>query len=322
MRQDMTREAAEEILELPRRYTKEDLKHAYTELARTYHPDAASKGHLDPAEAQRIMVEANKANATLKPLFADEPDRVVERVGMLNAGVFGGYEGVDWRAGAHADVGDEDPWSFVDEWTSEPAPEKVPLCPRSVLLGPVLLRVLFIAVFAFLWWRTFPLLSHNLGRYVPAGSWTFYDVFVLVAGMVYPSYLLVYESLTGYLSNFVREILNGAVSWLTRRYLDLRPHTPSYGCALYKLMRNQVYALLMGPLVLWLASCSERAQTPLGKVAFCVLAVVLGIDTLAACVHGGYINTWTSALAERVEARYLLLRASLLRRCGKWGASR
>lgn len=316
----MTKEAAEEILELPRRYTKEDLKRSYTELARRYHPDAASQGHMDPQEAQRLMVEANKANATLKPLFADEPDRVVVRRGMSDVGIMGGYAGVDWRAGAHAAASDEDPWAFVDDWASEPAPEKVPLSVRSVLLGPYVLRIVFICGLALLWWRTFPLLGHNLGRYVPAGSWTLHDVFVLVAGMAYPTYFLVYELLSGYLSNFVREVANGVLSWLTRHYVDLRSHSSRYGCALHKLLREQVYAVLMAPVVLWLASMCERADSPVLKAVFFVAAVLLGIDTLAACAHGGYVNTWSSALAERVEARYLLIRASLLRRCGKWGA--
>ena len=322
MRQDMTQEAAEDILELPRRYTKADLKHAYTELARTYHPDAVGKGHLDPEEAQRVMVDANKAYAVLKLLFADRPDRVVERMGYMGAGIAGGYSAVDWRAGAHSADPDEDPWSFVEDWGVEPALEKVPLSVRSVLLGPVVLRIVFVCGFALLWWRAFPLLDHNLARYLPEGPWTLHDVFVLVAAMVYPSYLLVYETISGYISNFVREVLNGLVSWVTRRYVDLRPHSSSYGCALYKLLREQVYALLMAPVVLWLASVCVSSSAPLVKAVFLVAAVLLGIDALAACAHGGYVNTWSSALAERVEARYLLLRADLLRRCGKWRGDR
>lgn len=314
----MSREAAEAILELPRRYTKEDLRHAYTEMARTYHPDAVAQGHLDPAEAQRLMVEANKANATLKPLFAENPDRVVERIG----GISHGYAGVDWRPGGSGDPmasSGDDYWDFAEDWGAEPAPEKVPLTVRSVLLGPVVMRVAFIAGFAWLWWSVFPLLQHNLPRYLPQGEWSLTDVFFLVSGMVYPSYLLVYEVLSGYVSNFVREVLNGLVSWVTRTYVDLRPHSSSYGCALYKLLREQVYALLMAPLVLLLASLCVGSDSTVWRVATGILAVALGIDTLAACAHGGYINTWTAALAERVEARYLLGRAALLRRCGQWG---
>lgn len=316
-RNDMTREAAEEVLELPRRYTKEDVRKAYTDLARTYHPDAIAKRHLDPEEAQRLMVEANKAYATLKPLFAEQPDRAFSRIG----GISGGFADVDWHV-KHGDPKEwesDDIWDFADDWGAEPPPEKVPLSLRSVLLGPIVLRILLIAAFAWLWWATFPLLGHNLGRYLPAGAWTLYDVFVLVAAMVYPSYLLVYELLSGHISNFLREVMNGGVTWLTRHYVDLRPHTASYGCALYKLLREQVYGLLMAPLVLWLASLCVQAHTIMGNVVFGIMAVAVGIDMLAAWVHGGYINTWTAALAERVEARYLLLRASLLKRCDKWG---
>lgn len=311
----MSQEAAEELLELPRRYTKEDLRLAYTEMARTYHPDAVAQGHLDPEEAERLMVEANQAYAVLKPLFADKPERVVERFG----GISRGYAGVDWRAGDVSDGDDAGFWNFAEDWGAEPAPEPVPLSVRSVLLGPVVLRVVFIAGFAWLWWNVFPLLAHNLPRYTPAGDWTLLDVFYLVAGMIYPSYLLAYEALSGYISNFVREILNGAVTWITRTYVDLRPRTASYGCALYKLLREEVYALLMAPIVLWLASMCVGTESIVGRVVFGALAILLGIDTLAACAHGGYINTWTAALAERVEARYLLARASLLKRCGKWG---
>ena len=316
MRNDMSQEAAEKILELPPRYTKEDLRSAYTELARTYHPDAVAQSHLDPQEAQRIMVEANKAYATLKPLFADRPKRTVSRLGDITSG----FAGVDWniKDGDAADWDPDDIWNFADDLGSEPAPQKVPLSVRSVLLGPVVLRVLFVAAFAWLWWCTFPLLGHNLGRYLPHGAWTLHDVFVLVAAMIYPSYLLVYELLSGYISNFVREVLNGMVTWITRRYVDLRPHTSSYGCALYKLLREQVYALLMAPLVLWLASLCVDSDSLVLRVVFGVLAVMLGIDMLAACVHGGYVNTWTAALAERVEAQYLLLRARLLKRCNAW----
>jgi hypothetical protein len=54
------------------------------------------------------------------------------------------------------------------------------------------------------------------------------------------------------------------------------------------------------------------------KVLWGIVTVAVGVDTLAACVHGGFINIWTTALAERVESRYLLIRAALLRRCGQW----
>jgi len=317
LRQDMTKEAAEDILELPHRYTKEDVRKSYTDLARRYHPDAASRHHFSPEVAQARMVEANKAHAVLRELFEDAPNRVVER--GWDAGIAHGFAGVDWTAGVEDPLADgEDPWAFVDEWGGDPMPERPPLSVRSVLLGPVVLRVLFIAAFGYLWWQTFPLLSHNLRRYVPEGEWTLLAVAHLVMGMVYPSYLLIYEMLSGHISGFVREVLNGMVSWLLRRYVDLRPHSSSYGCALYKLLREEVYALIIGPLALYVAGLGMAQENMILKVALIVVAILLGIDALAACVHGGFVNVWSSALAERVEADYLLIRARLLKRCNAW----
>ncbi|MBR3224867.1 MAG: J domain-containing protein [Atopobiaceae bacterium] len=315
-RDDMTREAAEEILELPRRYTKEELRRSYTEIARRYHPDAAAKGHMDPAAAQQRMVQANKAYQLLKRQFKDMPDRVVSRG---YGGITAGFSGVDWRAGT-GDPFDpsEDPWDFAQDWDAAPPPEKVPLSVRSVLLGPVVLRLVFIGLFGWLWWNNFPLLFHNMWRFFPAGDWSIMDVANLVAAFVYPSYLLIYEIVSGYLSGFVREVLNGIVSWITKKYVDLRPKSSSYGCALYKIVHEQVYALLMAPLVLYLAAfCINEDFLPL-KVVYGLLGAALGVDTLAAVAHGGFINVLATALAERIEAWYLLLRARLLKRCGKW----
>lgn len=317
LRQDMTKEAAEEILELPRRYTKEDVRKAYTDLARRYHPDAASRHHFSPEAAQARMVEANKAHAVLRELFEGAPDRVVER--GWDAGIAHGFAGVDWKAGAGDPLAEgDDPWAFADEWGGDPMPERAPLSVRSVLLGPVVLRVVLTAAFACLWWQTFPLLAHNQERYFPEGAWTLLDVARLVMGMVYPSYLVVYEAASGYVSGFVREVLNGMVSWVTRHYVDLRPRSASYGCALYKLLREEVYALIIGPLALFVAGIGLAQENTLFEAVLVVVAVLLGIDALAACVHGGFVNVWSTALADRVEANYLLVRARLLKRCDAW----
>ena len=326
-RDDMTREAAEEILELPRRYTKEDLRRSYTEMARRYHPDAAAKHHFDAAAAQTRMVEANKAYELLKRQFKERPDRVVERVSA--AGIAQGFAGVDWNGGASGSASSgagvygsydpsADPWDFVDDLGADPVPQKPPLSVRSVLLGPVVLRVLFIALFAWLWWCTFPLLPQNASRFVPAPAWTLLDVARAAAAVIYPTYVLLYEAFSGYVSDFVREVLNGVVSWVMRSYVDLRPRSASYGCALYKLLHEQYYALLMLPGALALAGlCVAETQLPI-KIVYGVLAGALSLDTLAAVTRGGFVNVWTTALSERVEARYLLIRASLLRHCGQW----
>jgi len=313
----MTKEAAEEILELPRRYGKEDLRKAYTDIARRYHPDAAALHGIDPNDAQARMVEANKAYDVLKLQFKGMDDRVVER-GLLG-GIAHGFVNVDWKAGIDDEpVGDDDPWAFAEDWSTEPPPEEVPLSVRSVLLGPVVLRLAFIGLFAWLWWNKFPLLPQNLDRYVPEGAWSLLDVARLVAAMVYPTYLLVYELISGYVSGFVREVINGAVSWVCGHYVDLRPRSSSYGCALYKLLREQVYAVLMLPLVLYVFGYFAAQDSIVLKAVFGAVGLALGIDTLAACAHGGFVNVWSTSLAERVEAHYLLLRARMLKRCGQW----
>jgi hypothetical protein len=313
----MTKEAAEEILELPQRYNKEDLRKAYTDIARRYHPDAAAQHHFDPEIAQERMVAANKAYDFLKLEFKGMENRVVQR-GVL-AGISHGFADVDWKAGIDDPLGDdEDPWAFVDDWSTEAPPEKVPLSVRSVLLGPVVLRLVFIGLFAWLWWNTFPLLPQNMARFVPEGGMSLLDVARLVAAMVYPTYALIYELISGYVSGFVREVLNGAVSWICGRYVDLRPHSASYGCALYKLLREQVYALLMLPLVICAFGVCLGQESPVLRAVFGVVGLVLAVDTLAACARGGFVNVWSVALADRVEARYLLLRARMLRRCGQW----
>lgn len=313
----MTREAAEEILELPPRYTKEELRRAYTDMARRYHPDAAAKHHFDPAVAQARMIQANKAYQLLKEEFIELPSRVIDR--NPASGIAGGYAGVDWRAGAY-DPSDPnaDPWDFVEDWGAEAAPEKPPLSLRTVLLGPVVLRLVFIGLFAWLWWNVFPLLPQNTASYFPEGEWTLPDVARLVAAMIYPTYLVLYEAISGYVSGFVREVLSGAVSWVSGRYVDLRPRSSSYGCALYKLLREQIYALLLLPIVLFLAAACVGQEQMVPKVIFGVLALLMGVDTLAACTRGGFVNVWSTALAERVEAQYLLLRARMLKRCGQW----
>ncbi|MDO4538248.1 MAG: J domain-containing protein [Coriobacteriales bacterium] len=310
MRQEMTKEAAEELLELPHRYTKEDLRQAYTKLARKYHPDAAARHHYDQSAAQAMMVDANKANDVLKQQFANNPERVVER-GW--GSVSSGYSGVDWRSVDKQDT--DDPWSFVEDWSVEAPDEEVPLSVRSILLGPVVLRVLFCALFALLWWNTFPLLPHNLAS-VPE-TWTLASGARVLAALIYPTYLLIFELLSGQLSCLVREVANGAVSWFTRSYVDLRSKSANQGCALYKILRNQLYALLMVPLVLYLASCAFNEQGML-RIALGILTLALGVDMLAAFVRGGFVNTLTASLAERVEDSYLTARVELLKRCGKW----
>lgn len=335
----MSKEEAEELLDLPETYTKADLRRRYAAVAREYHPDVARRRGHTPAEAQRMMADANIAYTYLLGLFDGEGEQRIRRGAWGGfaggSGIESGFAGADWRQGvdesgasawgrpySYSEGAEDDHfWDFAQDagqGEGEPQARGVPVTPRTVLLGPVVLRVALVALLARAWWTCFPLLPHNVVGYPFPGS----DVAGwarLLAASVYPTYLLVYEAITGYLSGLVREVLNGLVSLVTGRYVDLRPRTATYGCSLYKLLKNQVWAVLMVPVVVWLAG---RAVLPgpwdLARVACAVAAVVLGVDTLAACVRGGFVNTWSSAAAEWVEARYLMLRKRVLVRCGQW----
>lgn len=329
MRAQITKEQAEEILDLPQRYTKADLRRSYANLAREFHPDVAERHGHTRAEAERRMADINVAFTYLQDFF-DGGAKAVER-GMWGAAV-GSTDPNAGRTGTHgahanrwgqsysyAEGGDTGGfWDFSDTEPDAPAEEPVPITPRTVLLGPVVLRVVAVTLFAWLWWQTCPLLPHNAGAYPFPGR----DVAAwarLAAAAIYPTYLVVYEAITGNVSGLVRDALNGLISWVTKRYYDLRPRSASYGCPLYKLLRDQIWALLMLPAVLWLAGQALVAGPwTVRRVVFAAAAVALGIDTLAACVRGGFVNTWTSALAERVEAAYLMSRRRLLIRCGQW----
>lgn len=242
--------------------------------------------------------------------------------GAYGTNNYGTYEGSEsWNADVSG-AADDDFWSFADEGASA-ADSKVPVTPRTVLLGPVVLRVAFSALFVWLWWRTFPLVGDNLSRYpVAAGSGTpdLLGVARLVAGLVYPTYLLAVEVVAGQVSGLVREVLNGLFSWASGTYYDLRPKSASYGCALSRMIRNQLWSVLMAPLVVWLAGrCVAAPASDLAqRVCWGALALALGVDMLAAVVRGGFVNIWTTALSERVEASYLMVRKRILERCGKW----
>lgn len=336
VRAQITKEQAEEVLGLPDRYTKADLRKSYATLAREYHPDVAERQGHSQAEAERRMSDINVAFTYLQGFF-DDGTKVVERgvwggpVGG-GSGIENGFGNSDWRAGvdgAHAnhwgrsysysEDGEADGfWDFASEGEDSPAEERVPVNLRTVLLGPVVPRVVAVGLFAWLWWRTCALLPHNAAAYPFPGT----DVAAwarLAAATIYPTYLVVYEALTGNVSGLVRGVLNACLSWLTRRYYDLRSKSASYGCSLYKLLRDQIWALLMLPVVLWLAGHAAVPGTwGLSRTLWAMAAVALGIDTLAACVRGGFVNTWTAAAAERVEAWYLMVRRRLLIRCGQW----
>lgn len=108
--------------------------------------------------------------------------------GAYGTNNYGTYEGSEtWNAGV-AGAADDVFWSFADDGASA-ADERVPVTPRTFLLGPVVLRVLLSALFAWLWWRTFPLVGDNLVRYpvaTGAGAPDLLGVARLVAGSSTP----------------------------------------------------------------------------------------------------------------------------------------
>lgn len=338
MHQDMTKEGAEKILGVPAKYDREALKKAYTQLARTYHPDMAAKRGISPAQAQAKMVQVNKAYQFLRGQFeGPNANRVVVRgtweTAAAASGIESGFAGVDWRTsyGTHnygtyanseswnTDADDDQFWNFADEGASK-ADQKVPITPRTILLGPVVFRVLFVALFALVWWRTFPLVGDNMARYqatLGTDSASVLGIAHLLAGLIYPTYVLVYEVFAGYISNLVRELLNAGFSWIVRRYYDLRPKSASYGCTLNKLLKNQLWSVLLVPIVVWFAGQCLGAEGPV-QIVYGAIALALGVDALAAVVHGGFVNVWTGALAERVEDAYLIARQHLLERCNQW----
>lgn len=321
----LTKGAAEELLELPQRYTKEDLKKAYTALARVYHPDAAKRQGIDVEEASRIMADANRAYDGLKHQFDEYPDRVISRD---EPGITTGFAGVDWREENDSD----DPWDFVDEWTTHKSkPKSRPVATkqyiddpskhlvRRFLLGPIVIRVLVTAALFLWWWRTFPFLPQN-AVVKPYEYWKFSDLAIVVPRAVWPTYLLALELATGHISLMIREVLSGLVSYITGVYVDIRPKSASYGCALYKFLNEQIWAFVLLPLVIIFAVNALDATNIFFRVLFGALTVITGIDLVASLMHAGIAVTVSLDLAEYIERRYLMTRRALLEHCGVWEA--
>lgn len=330
MRAQMSKTEAEEVLRLPEHYSKADLRRCYADLAREYHPDVARRNGHSEQEAEERMAQINVAYDCLLGFFDGGDDQVLHRglweSAVGGSGIENGFGQADWRSGVDGAAGwgsgpvhgaeDDDFWNFATDEEDAPAEEPVPVTPRTVLLGPVVPRVALVAYFAWVWWNSFALLPQNAASYPFPGT----DVAGwarLLSAVVYPTYLVVYEAVTGNISGVLRAVLNAGFSWIVRRYYDLRPKTASYGCELSKMVKNQIWALLMIPAVVWLAALAQAA-TGTAQVLWGVLAVALGVDTLAACVRGGLVNTWTSALSEQIERAYLVLRRRLLMHCGQW----
>lgn len=301
MAKEMTKEAAEEILALPPRYSREDLRRAHVALARRYHPDAAARHNMAEDEASARMVEVNQAYELLSLPFADG----VREVSRTAPGIASGYAGVGTPPTAGA-------WPVADDWGAPAPADMAATGLRAVVLGPWPARVLVLLALAYLWWRICPLSPHVAWPDVSGPV----RLALAVAGIVYPTYAVVYELLLGYGAELVRETCNAIVSLLSRSWADLRRTSPTAGCALSKILREQAWALLLAPLVCLLAAQAVEQQALVPRVALALAATALAADALAACVRGGFVNVWSTILSDAIERRYLIWHQWLLRHCG------
>ncbi len=313
LRQNMSKIEAEELLELPGRYTAAELRRAYAHQLQEYHPDVAARNGHSEEEAAARTSDVNVAYSVLKDLF--DGDREVITRGLWEStpggsGIESGFGGVDWRSGTDG----PDFWDFAQD---DAPVEKVPVNPRTVLLGPVIPRVVLVALFGWVWWRTFPLVPGGPGAPSLGADLSEWARFSRLA--VYPTYLLIYEAVTGNVSALLREWVNDLVSWATRRYYDLRPRGSSYGCPLHRIVTGQMWSVLMFPIVVTLVDMVlSMPEWNAVRTVTALVGALLAVDMLAATVRGGLVNAWTTALGERVEASYLNSHARLMRRCGKW----
>ncbi len=330
MRQDMTQAEAEEALELPERYGRAELRASFKRLAQEYHPDNASRNGHSPKFAQRKMTEVNRAYATLKPLF--EGDRATVQRDLVGGSV--GRHGV----GVHFDPSgtssartqvddslfwDEDgnPRSSAAERDANAAADAPGHGLRRVLLGPWLLRVLFVAAFVLLWLLTFPFVGDNASRFDLGPTAGLGDWARTLSACVYPSYLLLYELFVGHLSGAVREAINGLVSYATRTHVEVR-RQGAYQSSLADLIEKQWYGILLLPLVPQVVEWALARQDATQRTALLALAALVGLDALLSCFGSGIANGLARRLAQAVEKRYVTARMELLRRCGQWTSGR
>ena len=300
-KQDMTQAEAEAILDLPERYDRRQLRHSFMALAQQCHPDAAARNGLDPAEAQRKMTQVNKAYALLKEYFEDNREATMHR------DLVGGAEGA-YGVGVHyAPTGEKVGATQVDDslfWdehgnprsavAEEQANAAVDAAPgthrlRRFLLGPHFLRVVLCLAFAGVWWLNFPFVNGNEARFNVGPTAGPIDYLAWVSAMVYPTYLLAYEVLSGHVSGALRQIANGVASLVTGVHVDVR------------------------------TSCAYTCE--LMRVAALALGVFVAIDSLLACFGSGAFVAMTRALGDAIEKRYVKSRMEMLKRCGQWAGN-
>lgn len=326
-KQDMTRAQAEEALGLPDRYDKAQLRARFMELARRYHPDSSAANGIPEAEAQRRMVEVNRAYGLLKPLF-DHSDAPVQRdlVGddaTVGSGVHVSYTG---RHARRTQVDDSLFWDEEGRARDTVAAEEANGAAdaeghglRRVLLGPVVPRVVMVALLALVWWRTFPLgeggvsLPQEGSGLAGWAAWS--------ARVVYPTYLLAMEALTGHLSGTLRDLVNGAVSLATGAHVEVR-RKGAYRSSLSSLIEDEWFAPLLVPLALWLLAQAQLFPVGVSRYVWLALGAVVGLDALLALLGTGLAVSLSHRLADAVERRYVVARMDMLKRCGQWAADR
>lgn len=319
----MTQREAERALELPDRYTKADLRAQFTSLAREYHPDNASRNGMSAKFAQRKMIEINKAYALLKTFFEDDAAAMVQRDYVDGPGVHFDPSGTH---AARTQVDDSLFWDADGNPRSAVAEEAANAAVdvaagthrlRRLLLGPVFLRVVVSLALAAVWYGTFPLLPHNFGRFDVSVAASLRQLLDFSTAALYPTYFLVYELLTGNVSDAIRELLNGAATLATNVHVEIRPRG-SYTSCLTNLIQKQWY----GPLILPLAAhvALIAADQPAGpeRTALFVLAAAVGVEALLGFFGIGLASAAACGLGNLIEKRYVTARMALLKRCGQW----
>lgn len=321
----MTQAEAEEVLGLPERYDQGELRRHLTQLARRFHPDNAERNGIPASEAQEQMTRVNKAYATLKPLF-DCGVRVVHR-DLVGADP-GRGDGVHFSpTGERVGRTQVDDSLFWDEdgnargssavGRADAAADAQGHDLRRVLLGPVLMRVVLVALFALLWWRTFPLLGPGTPGHQEIPGLDPLAWARLSAAAIYPTYLLAYEVLTGNVSSALREAINGLVSYQTRVHVDIR-RKGAYRSALSTLVETQLYGILVLPLALWLVGTGLSQPDGPARIVLLVAGAVVAVDVLLSTLGSGIASSLSHALGAAIERRYVVARMALLKRCGQW----
>lgn len=329
-RPDMTQAEAEKILDLPERYGKGDLRQAFKALAQEYHPDNAARNGISQKFAQQHMIEVNRAYATLKRLFDANPTQTIHRdlvggaAGSKGVGVHFAPSG-DRSVETQVDDSlfwDEDgnPRSAVMENEANAAADAPGHGLRRTLLGPVLLRLVFIVLLGLVWWRTFPLLPDNRANFDMSPTASLSSLVAVLIAVVYPSYFLLYEVFSGGFSGTVREVINGIVSNATHVHVEVR-RKGSYRSSLSGLVRDQVYGLLELPLA---ALSAVRGMDAVGtsQIVCFVVAGVLVVDALLGFFGTGVVVSVARWLSDLIEKHYVTMRMNMLKRCGQWASGR